>query len=101
MLSVTVPTYLGCTPSKTFYDHITIADIPLAADGSFAGTVPVSGVFSGHTATFTYTFSGRVHGTASTGVTRIAGTYREDIAYTDGVAYSCTTNDQAWSALHS
>jgi hypothetical protein len=26
---------------------------------------------------------------------------REDIAYTDGVAYSCTTNDQPWSAIHS
>ena len=56
---------------------------------------------AGHAATFTYTFRGHVHGTTSTGVTRIAGTYREDIAYTDGVAYSCTTNDQAWSALHS
>jgi hypothetical protein len=101
LLNVTVPTYLGCAPSKTFYDHITIADIPLAADGSFAATVPASGTLSGHPATFTYTLRGHVHGTTSTGVTRIAGTYREDIAYSDGVAYSCTTNDQAWYALQS
>ena len=100
LLNVTVPTYLGCAPSKNFYDVLTISDIPLAADGSFASTVPVSGILSGHAATFTYTFRGHVHGTTSTGVTRITGTYREDIAYTDGVAYSCTTNDQAWSALH-
>ena len=101
LLNVTVPTSLGCAPSRTGGDHITIADIPLAGDGSFAATVPATGVFSGHAATFTSTFRGHVHGTTSTGVTRIAGTYREDIAYTDAVAYSCTTNDQPFSAIHS
>jgi hypothetical protein len=55
---------------------------------------------SGAPATFTYTFRGHVHGLASSGATRLAGVLREDIAFNNGTAYSCTTDDQYWSAVH-
>jgi hypothetical protein len=96
---VTVPTYLGCAPTKSFYDHIGIATIPLAADGSFSATTTQLGVLFGATATFTYTFSGHVHGTDDAGTVRFAGTFRESIAYDDGIAHDCTTDNQAWHAL--
>ena len=50
-------------PSKTFNDRIGIADIPIAADGSFAATTTQDGVLAGAPAHFTYTFSGHFQGT--------------------------------------
>ena len=89
---VTVPTYLGCAPSKTFYDHIGIADIAIGSDGSFAATTTQDGVLAGAPAHFTYTFSGHFQGT------QVSGAYREDVTYDDGTAFTCTTNVTAWSA---
>ncbi|WP_231379426.1 hypothetical protein, partial [Candidatus Solirubrobacter pratensis] len=89
---VTVPTYLGCTPSKTFYDHIGIADIAIAPDGSFTATTTQTGVLAGAPAHFTYTFSGHFQGTL------VSGTYREDVSYDDGTAFACTTNPTTWTA---
>jgi hypothetical protein len=91
---------LGCTPGGSTGDHLQIADIPIAADGSFTATTTQDGVVAGSTAHFKYTFSGHYHGTTSAGVPRLAGQYREDITYNNGTAYSCTSNDQTWTATH-
>jgi hypothetical protein len=99
--NVSVPTALACTPAHSALgDHLTIADVPIAADGSFDTTTQASGTISGAPATFTYRFRGHVHGLASNGATRLAGVLREEIAFNNGTAYSCTTNDQYWSATH-
>ena len=95
---VTIPTAsIGCAPQKSFYDHLAIADVAIAADGSFSATTKQDGVLFGVPAKFTYTFSGHVHGQTSAGITRMAGAFREDITYDDGTTHSCTTNDQTWS----
>jgi hypothetical protein len=98
---VSLTTVLWCTPSHgNLSDHLTIADVPIAADGSFNTTTTANGTISGAPATFTYTFKGHVHGLASNGTTRLAGVLREDIAFNNGTAYSCTTDDLYWSASH-
>jgi hypothetical protein len=98
---VTVPTLLECMPaySNGIADHIQFASIMINGDGSFnSGPVSAKGVIDNVQATFTYTLSGNFHGTTTTGVERIAGELREDIAFNNGVAYSCTTNPQTWFA---
>jgi hypothetical protein len=96
---VAFTTVLGCAPTRpSFYDHLGIADIPIAADGSFSATKTQNGVFAGVPATFTYTFSGHFHGANSSGVARVAGTYKQVITYDDSVARTCTTDDDPWSA---
>jgi hypothetical protein len=96
---VSIPTVgIGCTPTKSFQDQFNVGSIPIAADGSFASTTTQSGVLSGTTAMFTHTFSGHFHGTSSSGAKRVAGQFREDITFNNGTAYSCTSNDQSWSA---
>ncbi|MDA0165213.1 hypothetical protein OM076_33405 [Solirubrobacter ginsenosidimutans] len=92
-------TLLGCTPTRpSFYDHLGIADIAIAADGSFSATTTQQGIYFNVPATFTYTFSGHFHGANASGVARIAGTYKQVITYNDGVAHTCSSNEQSWSA---
>jgi hypothetical protein len=52
-------------------------------------------------AKFTYTFNGQLHGPNSDGLQRVAGIFREDITYGSGTTYSCTSNNQAWTATFS
>ena len=92
---------LGCVPTHPFQDHISVATIAINPDGSFSSTTTQSGVIGGAPAMFTYTFNGHTHGTKSAGVQRFAGQFREDIAYNNGTSYSCTSNDQSWSATRS
>lgn len=90
---------LGCTPSGNLSSQqISIASIPIAADGSFASTTTQTGVIGNTPAKFTYTFDGQFHGPSSKGVPRVAGTFREDITYGSGTTYSCASNTQAWIA---
>jgi hypothetical protein len=93
---------LGCTPSGRFQDStFNIPSMAIAADGSFAGTATQTGVEDGSPATFTYTFSGHFHGTDASGDERAAGTWRENITYNSGTAYTCTSNTNPWSATRS
>jgi hypothetical protein len=73
--------------------------VPIAADGSFTSTTSQTGVVNSAAATFTYTFSGHFHGPNASGVARVAGVFREDIAYNDGTTQSCSTNDMSWIAV--
>jgi Divergent InlB B-repeat domain len=98
--NLTVPTSMGCVPSKTVNDQLQFGSIPIAADGSFSGTATQTGVIDSATAQFSYTFSGHFHGTNTSGAERVAGQLREDVTFNDGTAFSCTTNVQTWSATH-
>ena len=98
MQDVSIPTVgIGCTPTSSFADQLNVASIPIGADGSFTSTTTQTGVLSGAPATFTYTFNGHFHGTTSSGDERVGGQLREDIAFNNGTAYSCTSNVQSWS----
>jgi hypothetical protein len=55
-------------------------------------------VFAGEPATFTYLFQGNFHSLNPAGVPRAAGTFEETISYTNGVAYSCSSNEVTWTA---
>ena len=93
---------LACTPGGGFQDNtFTIPSIPIAADGSFSGKATQNGVHGGNPATFTYTFSGHFHGTDTSGEERAAGTWRDDVTYNNGTAYSCTSDTNPWSATRS
>ncbi|MDX6209173.1 MAG: hypothetical protein QOE24_1564, partial [Frankiales bacterium] len=98
---VSVPVaQLSCVPDgQTAYDQLQVSSVPLRSDGSFSSTTTQTGVFSGHPATFTYVFAGRVNGRASSGAAQLAGTLRENVDYTDLPARHCTTNDQPWTAV--
>jgi hypothetical protein len=88
---------LSCQGGGGYTGHLSINAVTVASDGSFSSVTTASGVVSGSSATFTYTFQGHFHGTNSAGHERAAGTYREDITYNNGNS-SCTSNDQSWSA---
>jgi len=69
-------------------------------DGSFTASATQSGMHAGSPAMFTDTFNGHFRGTSSTGAERVAGQFREDITFNNGTAYSCTSNDESWSATN-
>ena len=96
--NLTVPTGVGCTPSKSFDDQLQFASIPINADGTFSATATHSGVLSGVPAQFTYTLAGHFHGLTSSGAQRVGGQLREDITFNNGTAFVCTSNIQTWSA---
>jgi hypothetical protein len=98
-----VTTIVACTPGGGRYDdHLTIAHAVIHPDGSFAATGSQTGVFGGQSATFKYSFTGNYEGFSTSGVPQAFGSLREDISYSaNGATYSCTTNNQTWSALRS
>jgi hypothetical protein len=90
---------LTCAPGGTqVQDHLGIASIPLNANGSFSATATKNGIYDGYPATFTYTFSGNFHGEAPSGAARAAGSFSETLAYTGSTAYTCTSDNQSWTA---
>jgi hypothetical protein len=97
---ISIPTvYLDCAPGNaTPAEPFAIAAAPLKADGSFTATTTQTGVYSGYLAKFTYTFRGNFHGLAPSGAARAAGTFQETLTYTNGTAYTCTSNTQSWTA---
>jgi hypothetical protein len=97
---VSIPSvYLACTPGGGMTaDHLDIASVPLAANGSFSATTTQQGVFEGVPATFTYTFQGNFHGVNPSGAARAAGMFRESVTFTNSKANDCTSNDQSWTA---
>ena len=98
-----VTTVVACTPGGGRYDdHLTIAHAVINPDGSFAATGSQTGVFGGQNATFKYSFTGNYEGFSTSGVPQAFGSLREDISYSaNGTSYTCTTNNQTWSALRS
>jgi hypothetical protein len=91
---------IACSPGGVVVTSVSIPSIPLAADGSFAGTVTQKGLVGNRPATYTYTFRGHYHGFGSNNRARAAGTFRASVVYTDGEKRTCTTNDRPWTATH-
>ncbi len=90
---------ITCSPSFSFGGgEVLIPSIAIAADGSFSGSSTGAGTIDSVPATFTYTFVGHFHGTNSSGSERVAGQLREDVTFTNGTSFSCTSNLQSWSA---
>ena len=88
-----------CTPSFSYGEtEVEFASIPIAADGSFSGSSTVDGVVDNAPAQSTYTFVGHFHGTNTSGTERVAGQVRDDITFSNGTSFSCTTNLTSWSA---
>jgi hypothetical protein len=100
---VVVPTTLRCRidpPSDTRTEHLGIDEVAIGLDGSFSATTTRQGYFEQAAATFTYVFKGHTHGTDAAGRPRLAGTWRQTIAYNgSGGAGTCTSGDQPWSAV--
>src|SRR5262249_37384080 len=85
-------TTLSCSLGGTLGDHIASGEATIAANGSFSATATQTGIVGHSAAKFTYTVSGQFSGT------NVAGSVREDVTYSNGIAYSCTTGTQTWSA---
>jgi hypothetical protein len=85
-----------CLGGGGLVTELTLASIPINANGSFAGSATEDGVLAGRAVTFTRTFRGNFHALSSAGVPRGAGTWREDIAFHDN-GQTCTSNAQTWS----
>jgi hypothetical protein len=89
---VVVGTGMTCSPSFNFGgSQVMFASIPIGSDGSFSGTSTVDGVVANVPAQYTYTLSGQFAGT------KAAGQVREDVAFNNGTAFSCTSNLVTWS----
>jgi hypothetical protein len=97
---VSIPeVYLTCSPGDAVLtDHIQIPTVALSAAGAFSTTTSTSGVIGGYAATLDFTFRGNFHGVSPLGAERAAGTFREQITYTDTTYKVCTSNDQSWTA---
>jgi hypothetical protein len=73
--------------------NFSIAQGPIAADGSFSAT----STQTTSTETITYTLVGHFHGLDTSGNTRAAGQLIETIAQTNGT--TCTSHNLSWSAI--
>jgi PKD domain len=90
---------LNCTPGgATVWAQFSIDAASIKADRSFTTTTTDNGVYAGHPAKFTYTFTGNFHSVGPDGAERAAGTFRETLAFTDTAPRNCTTMDQSWTA---
>jgi PKD domain len=98
---ITVPTvYLDCTPGDAEPDtELTIPSAAIGSDGSFSGTAAEdNAVWQGEPASISYAFRGNFHSLSPTGVERAAGTFQVTVTYSNGTAYTCTSNAVTWSA---
>jgi hypothetical protein len=84
-------TVMGCTPSKTIDDHFEVASIAIDSEGDFSSTTEQEGVIEHEPAKFKYTISGHLSGAGA------SGSIREDISFSNGTEYSCTTSGETWS----
>jgi hypothetical protein len=94
-------TYLYCTPSATYNDHLAIGEVAIKPDGSFTAKSFQNGLFGGSNAKFTYTFAGYFEGPTPAGTATVAGIWREDVVLASGTTAMCTSNNQSWSATRS
>lgn len=91
---------MTCAPGgKSAASSFSLPAVAIRRDGSFAGKAAATGVYNGVTARFAYLFGGSFESLDKNGVPRVSGTYRETMSYSSsGSSYSCTSNDQPWSA---
>jgi hypothetical protein len=87
---------VGCMGGGALGAPLTMADTPIAANGSFAVTATEQGVVAGQAATITSSFRGNFHSVDSAGIPRAAGTWRQDVVLT-ATGQACSSNVLAWS----
>jgi hypothetical protein len=87
---------LVCSNGTSAVDrNFSIAQAPIASDGSFTGTSTQTTA----TETIAYTLAGHFHGLDTSGNTRAAGELTETISFTTGTSYTCTSQNLSWSAI--
>ena len=98
--NISIPdVHMTCAPGgANIAAPLGIASATLEPNGSFSATTTQGGLIGSDAATFTYTFSGNFHSVGPSGQERAAGMFRETVTYTGNVVYSCTSNNQAWTA---
>jgi hypothetical protein len=101
--NISIPTiYLVCSPGGAEpASELTIASAAIGSGGSFSGSDTETGVFAGQPATFSYAFTGNFHSLSPGGVERAAGTFEETVTYSNGTAFTCTSDNRTWSATFS
>ena len=95
MTNISIPfVAVSCVPPGNYSsrDYLGILKAVIKPDGSFGARGTQVGVFSGVKARFTYSFKGRLQRATA------AGTFREDIVFTDSARHRCTSNIQSWKA---
>ena len=95
--NVVKATSLTCSTGGTLSSSISILEIPIEGETTFAKTQQENATVSGKSAKITATFRGHFHGLDGNGHQWVAGSYREDIAFEDGSGETCTTGTQSWS----
>jgi hypothetical protein len=98
LTAVSVQVGVACAPAPNLNGHVVIPEVEIEPDGSFFTTVEEPGEANGVPAKFTYTFAGHFHGFAANGAPRFAGRLREDVVPSSGDSFSCTSNNQSWTA---
>ena len=96
--------YIACAPAVSGAPNsdqgsrFSIPEVAIKPDGSFAGRAVQKGVFGTAPATITFSVAGNFQGLNGSYATA-AGTYREDITFTDSAgAHSCTSNTLPFSS---
>ena len=99
---------ITCTPYDATgsnlprYDHLDFHATAVKPNGSFSAMATQDGVFGHATAKFTYSFAGYAEGATPAGPGTMAGTFREDIVeQVSGTTYTCTSDNQDWTATRS
>jgi hypothetical protein len=106
VLNLAIPlTGLYCSPGGggTSDTSFVIAKTAIGLKGAFNVKGAQNGIFGGYPARFSYSFAGRFSKATKLHTGTAAGTFREDIRYTDssGVHITCSTNRQSWTASRS
>ncbi len=105
LLDVSIsPTTLACAPSGGgANDALIILKAAIRPGGAFSARGSQTGAFAGFPARFSYSFAGRFSRATKLHTGTAAGTFREDIRYTDrtGAHQTCTTNSTSWTATRS
>jgi hypothetical protein len=95
--NVAKSTTLSCSTGGTVNSSISITEIPIEGETTFAKTQQETAMVSSKEVKITDTFMGHFHGLDGNGHQWVAGTYREDIKFEDGSGETCTTGTQSWS----
>jgi hypothetical protein len=95
--NVAKSTTLSCSAGGTLNSSISITEIPIEGETTFAKTQQETAMVSNKEVKITSTFMGHFHGLDGNGHQWVAGSYREDIKFEDGSGETCTTGTQSWS----
>ncbi len=90
---------LACAGGGGASDRPVILTAAIRSDRSFTATTSQDGVIRGAKAKLTFVATGYFEGSSASGEAIAAGTYREDVVFTDEPTRTCTSNNQSWTAI--